>query len=275
MDMYDPAETQAVMLYVRMVLGQMDQKEAFDKIRELGFKVGGGDGTGEIGELPDLSRYLPRIAESFGSYLRENLPLLGDHMHEERVETIASMVEDMIFEEGGPNMLGVLNLADEIDLAPETAEKFMGDIKYFMRSLIEEILRGLDMRPEDAENAIKSMSVAFESMSNEEYMIAMGHAFSGKGDMGAVEDFINTQFELPDMQGVSQNIYDQVTNFLFENLPGLKRFDEATAVEVQALDEEQIKTVVESVQNELRNDRGPDFYKLPYLFNEIGMDKEA
>jgi hypothetical protein len=43
------------------------------------------------------------------------------------------------------------------------------------------------------------MSVAFESMSNEEYMIAMGHAFSGKGDMGAVEDFINTQFELPDM----------------------------------------------------------------------------
>jgi hypothetical protein len=85
MDMYDAAETQAVLLYVRMVLGQMDQKEAFDKIRQLGFKVGGGDGTGEVGGLPDLSRYLPRIAESFGNYLRENLPALGPHMHEERV----------------------------------------------------------------------------------------------------------------------------------------------------------------------------------------------
>lgn len=50
-------------------------------------------------------------------------------------------------------------------------------------------------------------------------MITMGRAFSPQADLGAVDDFINTAYELPDFQGVSRHIYDSVTDYLVENLP--------------------------------------------------------
>jgi len=116
----------------------------------------------------------------------------------------------------------------------------MAEIKGYMRNLMEEILQEVDMSPEERDAAIRSLSKAFESMSNEEYMITMGQAFSGKGDLGAVEDFLSTTFEMPDLQGVSQEIFDGVTQFLRENLPGLKHFDESVQEEVVTLNEEQV-----------------------------------
>jgi len=76
-----------------------------------------------------------------------------------------------------------------------------------------------------------------------------------------------------ELQGTSQKIYDEVTQYLQENLPKLTR-DEAGS-EVQVLSEEQVDAVVASVQEELRAERGPDFYKLPVLFKELGMPVET
>jgi hypothetical protein len=50
-----------------------------------------------------------------------------------------------------------------------------------------------------------------------------------------------------------------------DNLPELKGIG-ADGNEYQLLDEQSVEQVVGSVQNELRNDRGPNFYNLPFLF---------
>jgi hypothetical protein len=43
---------------------------------------------------------------------------------------------------------------------------------------------------------------------------------------------------------------------------------------IQLLTPENIEQVIDSVQNELRQERGPNFYLLPGLFKEIGMSDE-
>jgi len=40
-------------------------------------------------------------------------------MNEERVAGIVEMVEDMIYDDEGPNMVGILGLAKEADLTEE------------------------------------------------------------------------------------------------------------------------------------------------------------
>jgi hypothetical protein len=40
------------------------------------------------------------------------------------------------------------------------------------------------------------------------------------------------------------------------------------------LDQEQVDGVVRAVQEELRAERGPDFYKLPVLFGELNIPEE-
>jgi len=39
------------------------------------------------------------------------------------------------------------------------------------------------------------------------------------------------------------------------------------------LDEEQVVATIAGVLDELRAERGPDFYRLPVLFEELGMDQ--
>jgi len=40
------------------------------------------------------------------------------------------------------------------------------------------------------------------------------------------------------------------------------------------LDEKTVGQTVEAVQNELRADRGPDFYKLPVLMEDLGIGQD-
>jgi hypothetical protein len=56
-------------------------------------------------------------------------------------------------------------------------------------------------------------------------MRAIASAFSGKGDMGGVEDFVNSNFTMPDLSENKQDIYDGVTDYLNKNLTelGLER----------------------------------------------------
>lgn len=76
-------------------------------------------------------------------------------------------------------------------------------------------------------------------MGPEQYLRSIASAFSGKGDMGGVEDFINTDFQMPDLSENKEKIYNDVTKYLTDNLTAMN-MDEAT-----------IQTVVEQVQNEL------------------------
>lgn len=113
------------------------------------------------------------------------------------------------------------------------------------------------------EQAAASMAYALGSLSDADYLEAMGGAFGGHGSMDAVDEFLNTAYELPDVRGISQYIFDEVSNYLNNNLPYF------------GLDESQVGAVVFAVQEELRAERGPDFYKLPVLFGELGMPEEA
>jgi hypothetical protein len=106
------------------------------------------------------------------------------------------------------------------------------------------------------------MAYALGSLSDAEYMKAMGGAFGG-GDMGAVDEFLNSTYELPDVQPISFYIFEQVTKYMQENLPNVLG------------DEQKVDAVVFAVQEELRADRGPDFYKLPVLFGELGVEEEV
>jgi hypothetical protein len=96
-------------------------------------------------------------------------------------------------------------------------------------------------------------------------MKTMSQAFSGNIELQGVDDFLNTSgFEFPDLQAISQGIYDGITNYMIRNLgeDGMK------------LGEEAVQNAVAAMQEELSNERGPDFYKLPALFQSVGLNKE-
>jgi hypothetical protein len=197
----------------------MGEEEMMGRLKQMGFDV---DGSGSpTAGIPSLERYIPRIAEAFTSYLYGALPELGTHMNPERVQGIVDLVDEYMFDDEGPNMLAILDLARNMELTEEQAEEMMTQIKNYMNGLVFEILGEMDLSPEERDAASQSLGYAFESMSNEEYMMTMSQAFSGKGDLGAVEDFINTSFELPDLRGISENIFDKVTDYLYENLANL------------------------------------------------------
>jgi hypothetical protein len=197
----------------------MGEEEMMGRLKQMGFDV---DGSGSpTAGIPSLERYIPRIAEAFTNYLYGALPELGTHMNPERVQGIVDLVDEYMFDDEGPNMLAILDLARNMELTEEQAEEMMTQIKNYMNGLVFEILGEMDLSPEERDAASQSLGYAFESMSNEEYMMTMSQAFSGKGDLGAVEDFINTSFELPDLRGISENIFDKVTDYLYENLANL------------------------------------------------------
>jgi hypothetical protein len=101
-------------------------------------------------------------------------------------------------------MVGILDAARQLDLAEDQVAAMMGDIKNYMNGLVLDIMGEMDMSPEERDRHAQTLAYTLESLSNEEYMMTIAGAFSGKGDMGAVEDFINTTFELPDLREVNQ-----------------------------------------------------------------------
>jgi hypothetical protein len=114
----------------------------------------------------------------------------------------------------------------------------------------------------DIERTVGSLAQSLDSMTNEQYMRAIASAFSGKGDMGGVENFINTDFQMPDLSENKSVIFEGVTKYLNENLGFLE------------MDEENIASIVSAVQDELTQPSGPNFYALPFLFEQAGLDKE-
>lgn len=128
-------------------------------LQGLGFNLGG-DSQGREPQqgIPSLERYVGRIADAFGSYLKENLPNLGTHMDKQRVLGIVELVEEFIYEPEGPNMMGVLGLAHELDLTKDQADKIMGDIKNYMNGLMMEILTEIEMPNDQRDAAVRSLS---------------------------------------------------------------------------------------------------------------------
>jgi hypothetical protein len=55
------------------------------------------------------------------------------------------------------------------------------------------------MPPAQRDEALRSMDYAFKNMAPAEFMTTMGQAFSPGADLGVVEDFINTAYEMPDL----------------------------------------------------------------------------
>jgi hypothetical protein len=69
--------------------------------------------------------------------------------------------------------------------------------------------------------AVDGLNSAMDQLSAQEYMMMIAAAFSGKGDMGALDDFINTSFELPDLFDVKMTIFNVTTEYMQDNLPRL------------------------------------------------------
>jgi len=169
-----------------------------------------------------------------------------------------------LLSENPPNMGGVLDLARQFNFPPEVYDGIMYDIKSYMNSLFEEIFVSMGMPYEEAHRAAVSMSYAFGAMGHEEYMQMINGAFSGELPLLSLEDFINTQypFNPEEFDEARRKIYDGVTGYLYSNLGkgGL------------GLDEKQVDTIVNVVQIEMEQERGPDFFKLPGLFKQLNMD---
>jgi hypothetical protein len=120
-------------------------------------------------------------------------------MNEERVEGLVEQVREYLHDDEGPDMAAVMDLAGQLDLPEEAQKQMMEDIRNFMDGLIREILDKMNMNPEERERALTGLGEALNTLSPRDYMIVMGDVFSGKSDMGAVDDFINTTFEMPDV----------------------------------------------------------------------------
>jgi hypothetical protein len=172
-------------------------------------------------ELPDLNQYVGRIEDAFIGYLARELPALGSHMDEERVEGILDMVADHMHAEGGPDMVAILDMAGSLDLPDDVIGQWMHDIKSFMNGLIMEILNDSGMPQAQLNGAVDGLNSAMDQLSAQEYMMMIAAAFSGKGDMGALDDFINTSFELPDLFDVKMTIFNVTTEYMQDNLPRL------------------------------------------------------
>lgn len=161
-----------------------------------------------------------------------------------------------------PNMAGVMDMAQQLDISEENKKMMMRDMRDYINGLIADILDSMGYPEYLRDEAVAKMAYAFGSLSDEEYLEAMGGAFGGDSDLGAVEDFLNSTYELPDVQRISYEIFDGVTNYMAENLPQI------------GLDENQVAATIQAVQEELSAERGPDFYALPPLMESVGMSQE-
>lgn len=249
-------------LYIKQALNLITQSQFNKEAAAMGFEIYERDENGEI-KIPPLNQFMPEITRAFTGYLREQLPrMFGEGFDEERLNAIIGEVKDNLSEDP-PNMAGIWDMMSQIDLSDENKNRMMRDMKDYFTHLISDILDSMGFPEYKREEAVASMAYALGSLSDEDYLNAMGGAFGGNGDISAVEDFLYGAYELPDVERISFEIFDQVTNYMYENLPNL------------GLGEDQVQFAVQAVQDELRAERGPDFYKLPGLMTELQIPEEA
>lgn len=219
-DFVDPEHFDFVMAYVAYSIGMINHSDLMRTAVGLGYNVHG-DEDGNL-KIPDLSPYMPEIAEAFEGYMRDVLPEAfagSDFMDEERLNGIVREVRDHLFD-NPPNFEGVMDMAEQLNLSDEMREMIMRDMKDYMNHMIVRILEDMGFPHEELYNTAASMAYALGSLSDKDYMMAMGGAFGG-ADMGAVEDFLYNTYEMPNVDRISFEIYDTVTNYMYDNLPSL------------------------------------------------------
>jgi len=213
--------------YLRNALGLMSPSEFNRELVALGYNVYGAKEDGRA-EVPDLTRFMPEIADAFENYIREEFPQIPgfeDFFNEERMNAIVEEVRDHLLD-SPPNMEAILDMIEQLTFTDETKRMIMKDLKEYMNKMIERILEEMGFPRSEIESAAASMAYALGSLSDTEYMKAMGGAFGGS-DMGAVDEFLNSTYELPDVQQISFYIFEQVTKYMEENLPSILGDEEA------------------------------------------------
>lgn len=221
--------------------------------------------------MPQLGKYLPRLQQKFVGYVRDMLAREFSFLAEEpeRLEAIVSEVEEAMYEESGPNMGVVLDMAEELGMTEEQGARVMTDLKSYMNDLMREIMKEAGMPNEEVERTARSLGYALEGLDARDYLYMIADMFSGKADMEAIGDFVNTNFEMPDLSDIKQYIFDEMTNGFRNGMKDAKKED-GTPV----FDDATIENVVERIGDEMRKEYGPDFYALPALFEELGMDED-
>jgi hypothetical protein len=133
----------------------------------------------------------------------------------------------------------------------------MKEVRNYMGKVIEKIIGEMGLNEKEMKMAMLSLGMTLGAMSHQEYMSAM-QQFMG-GDMGMGGGMMD--FKIPDMSGVNQYVYDNVTGFLEKNLPKI------------ITDAQVVGTIVQEVQKEMKQESGPDFSKLPILFNNFKIER--
>jgi hypothetical protein len=95
----------------------------------------------------------------------------------------------------------------------------MNDLKEYMNNKIYEILMNMGYPKELINQTATSMAYALGSLSGRDYIYAMQGAFGGNANLDAVNDFLSATYEVPDMSGISQEIFKGVTDYMNDNLP--------------------------------------------------------
>jgi arginyl-tRNA synthetase len=101
-----------------------------------------------------------------------------DDFDEERVREIIREVRDHLSDDP-PNMAGVMDLAEQLEISDENKEHMMDDLKEYMNRMIADILDSMGFPEWERDQAVASMAYALGTLNDREYMNAMGGAFGG------------------------------------------------------------------------------------------------
>lgn len=193
-----PEDLEFWKIYIAHNLQMMSASEFAKRVIELGYDFHGGN-VSDDGQFatPDLGQYMPEIVEAFSDFIREGLreiPGLEEFFDAARVEGIIAEVRDHLSDDP-PNMAAVLDMAAELDLPEATREGFMGAMRDFMGRLLKRILEDIGYPREQIEQTVASMAYSMGALSDAEYMKAVGGAFGGGADQGALDAFLNTSYD--------------------------------------------------------------------------------
>lgn len=147
----------------------------------------------------------------------------------------------------------------------------MGEIKDYVNNLMREIMFEAGMPETEVEKTARSLQYALEGLDARNYLYMVADMFSGRGDTEAIGDFVNTNFEMPDLSDIKQYIFDGMTNGFRDGMSEAKNPETGEPI----FDQATIENVVERIGDEMRKEYGPDFYALPALFEELGMDEDT
>lgn len=223
--------------------------------------MGPSTGMPPMPKLPDMASLMPKIVADMETFLRQNLPNLKNQ------QLSAAQVEGVIKEINGfmnksqklPSPADLKDLANQLQMTQDEIEFTMKEVRGYMGKVIAKIIGEMGLNDTEMKMAVASLGMTLGAMSHEEYMFAM-QDFMG-GDMGMGGGMMD--FRIPDMTGVNQYVYDNVTGFMEQNLPKI------------GASEADVKAIVSKVQEEMKQESGPDFGKLPILFNEFNIDRKT